>query len=164
MWKSIQTSHAIQNRTGQVASSSSTSLVDCAVSLRWLLNFSRTVPAGYTTADVVAKLIIPKTEQNQCRFVNTVSGKSVGRVHSFVSHAWSCDFKELVGSLEGYFKGQLASGPAWDIFLWLDIFAISQHGAKQGKEGLDGLGAVVTAAEATLLVLDSKGACLNRIW
>lgn len=49
-----------------------TAVWECAVSLRWLLNFSKSVPCGYTTGDVTEKIIKPATQAQGCRYVDLI--------------------------------------------------------------------------------------------
>lgn len=106
------------------------------------------------------EIIIPKTKENQCRFVDLLDEKDVGRVTYFISHVWASPFSHLIESLEEQLQGEDDTS----IFLWIDIFAVNQHGGDAMEYDLSSLGKMVEISKATLVCLDKKGRLLTRIW
>lgn len=152
---------------------------DCAVSLRWFINFAMTTfrannessnsdPDGFTSGDVVNQIVMPKTLHSHCRYVDQLDDKFVGKVQYFISHAWKCKIGMLSEGLEKYFKEQLISDPGWDVFVWIDMFAIKQHPTTREMDDLENLDVnlvtVIKAAESTLIVLDYGMEPFTRIW
>ncbi|GFR50272.1 hypothetical protein Agub_g12459 [Astrephomene gubernaculifera] len=82
-------------------------VADCAVSLGYLLQFARNcVPDGFSTADVVQRIVKPATNAQRCRYVSlaSVPPSAVGRSQYFISHRWGADFtQELVALVAGHF-------------------------------------------------------------
>lgn len=57
-------------KAGKGAAGGRRAAADCAVSLRFLLEFAETVPPHFSTADVVDTIIRPPTRKNKCRWGN----------------------------------------------------------------------------------------------
>lgn len=66
--------------------------------------------------------------------------------------AFGNPFGLLVNSLKAHFKGQ----PAQNVFVWLDVFAINQHGVETDTDlqGGETLKLTIGFSAATLAVLD----------
>lgn len=135
-----------------------------AVSLRWLLQFQKGIPSSYSTQDMVQRVVIPMDSQPLGPYSDTLPRQYVGKVQVYVSHAWQASFKDLVRTLEQHFEKQLTADPTWDVFVWLNVFAITQQPCNQQTTDLGDLNAVIVAAESTLLVLDADGFSLKRMW
>ena len=142
---------------------------NCAISLSWLLDtFLKKHPEirskSMTTGSVTYSIIKPAVQENGCRYVDMISDESAvsrGRRFFFISHGWGRPFIELIEQLKAHFtKPELYK----DVFVWLDVFAITQcEGAKQGDD-LSQLKEVVQDAEQTLMIVDKDGTVLSRIW
>lgn len=143
-------------------------MVDSGVSLRWLNTFAKLAPAAYTTSDIVSKIIKPATiDTSHSRYVDScIPSESVGRADHYISHCWSCPFDQLVQALMAHFQVQLQCDRGWDVFVWLDIFAIDQHahGSETQSETLMALREVLGDTPSTLLILDPNGITLTRLW
>lgn len=74
----------------------------------------------------------------------------------------------LLALLKAHFKASVSSGPAAQVLIWLDIFAINQHPYTDGgallNDDVANLAKVVAATERTLFCLDSRCTVLSRIW
>ncbi|GLI71003.1 hypothetical protein VaNZ11_016119 [Volvox africanus] len=73
-----------------------TRMVNCAVSLQFLIDFCRTVPEDMPTWKVVTDVIVPATQQRQCRYVEMIEARHVGPCDYFISHRWATPFSHLV--------------------------------------------------------------------
>ncbi|KXZ48004.1 hypothetical protein GPECTOR_31g368 [Gonium pectorale] len=71
-------------------------MVDCAVSLQFLIDFCKTVPEDMPTWKVVTDVVVPATRDRRCRYVETLPPGRVGRTDYFISHRWATPFSHLV--------------------------------------------------------------------
>ncbi|KAG2486628.1 hypothetical protein HYH03_014685 [Edaphochlamys debaryana] len=88
-----------------------------------------------------------------------VSGRKKRAPYSYVVHAWSRPFMEMVNMLEKHFAGR----PAEHTYLWLDIFAIPQQQADHSGF-LHEIQRAIWYASHTLACVDPSGAILGRLW
>ncbi|KAG2490271.1 hypothetical protein HYH03_011225 [Edaphochlamys debaryana] len=146
--------------------------VSKAITLRGLRRLAAKVAAHFgeeydkiTTADVVARYVMPITDENWCRLAedrNEIEAEDVGEPHFFVSHAWKGRFAHTVRAVEG----MLAAAPE-DTRVWLDVAAVNQQKDTQHHEAdVAAFREVIQAAvEGTLVVMD-LGACnpCHRAW
>ncbi|KAG1667843.1 hypothetical protein FOA52_011031 [Chlamydomonas sp. UWO 241] len=146
-----------------------------AVSLDWLLNtfmvqHPELAAKMLATQHVIDAIVKPATAARSCRFIELVGAPVPdGRDFFFVSHTWSRVFAETVGQLEKHFRPEAQRVwrrgrpvlPLTDVFVWFDLFAISQHA---WESDLGRLQEVVADAEQTLMIIDQEGAVLTRIW
>mmetsp|Transcript_31220 Transcript_31220/g.69446 ORF Transcript_31220/g.69446 Transcript_31220/m.69446 type:complete len:482 (+) Transcript_31220:82-1527(+) len=162
-------SSAVHNdSTPFLKASKSRDLQDCGVSLAFLEDFVRKVAATSSTADVVTSCIIPGTQERCCRYVDIIPQQHVGSARFFVSHCWAGLFHHLVLQLQQYLDPSVSKAyqDKNAIYVWIDIFAVNQHigrGSTQADD-LANLQTVITRVERTLLILDSTGVVLTRIW
>lgn len=89
-----------------------------AVSMRFLKTFAASVPRGFSTADVVEKIVQPATVKALCRYVALLDAADVGTAFAFASHTWRAPFHDLVAALSHVLED--------DQFVWLDMFAVLQ--------------------------------------
>jgi hypothetical protein len=102
-----------------------------AVRVGWLKTFAQEVQAAWTTADVVANIVKPRTESRKCRFVELpemLDSDFVGAASAFASHTWGARFHDLVAQLAHVFVDSQ--------FVWIDIFAVCQHPGDEQKADL----------------------------
>ena len=139
-------------------------LKECGVSLSWLLEFASDISTNYSTDDVVVKVILPFSADGQTRYVDKVRDEDVGKPTYFVSHAWSEPFHNLVDQLKRHFACTDPHNAPRGVYLWVDIFAITQHNT--GRYQADRLTwpEGLAACETTLLCVDREGAVLQRLW
>ncbi|EFJ40045.1 hypothetical protein VOLCADRAFT_100240 [Volvox carteri f. nagariensis] len=71
-------------------------MVDCAVSLQFLIEFCAGVPEDMPTWKVVTDIIVPRTRERQCRYVEVIEPRYVGPCDYFISHRWATPFSHLV--------------------------------------------------------------------
>jgi hypothetical protein len=113
-----------------------------------------------STKEIVDQHIIPETSKNKCRYLDILSGDDRGHAQYFVSHVWDLPFSFMVGCLRSHFAGQEPK----KIFLWIDIFAVNQHGGDQMDYDLNNLERRIEQSSQTLVCLDQNGKVLTRIW
>ncbi|GAX76256.1 hypothetical protein CEUSTIGMA_g3700.t1 [Chlamydomonas eustigma] len=137
---------------------------ECAVSIDFLLRFAADHPdTSLTTADIVMKIIKPATEPRKCRFADlteVVLPSDVREPDFFVSHCWAARFHNLVALVCSHLEG---ADPK-QMFVWLDIFAVNQHGGPDQVRDLANLKEAVVRSEGTLLILDHVVSPLERVW
>jgi hypothetical protein len=138
---------------------------DYSVSLFWLLDFVKNrkgVVEGLSTQDVVNKIIIPETAQKKLRYVELIPDSCVSSPTYVVTHVWSAPFLDLIGSLQQYFNLKNDEDKK-SIYLWIDIFAINQHGSDDKANDLKNLQVVIkNASSGTLICMDAHGKLLSR--
>ncbi|KAG1677967.1 hypothetical protein FOA52_001385 [Chlamydomonas sp. UWO 241] len=163
----------------------------CAVSLEWLVSsfmpqHARISEQSLTTGQVMAEIVRPATTERKERYVDLMlrsdgaskgskdarGSVSLGRSFYFASHGWARPFSEMVEMLVLHF-GQYAQR-VWrvgqpklrmaDVFVWIDIFAINQHPGAEQDGDLERLKEVVADCDQMVMVLDSDGKLLTRIW
>ena len=119
-----------------------------AVRMGWLKEFARSEVSDveWTTADVVERIVKPRTEGRRCRFVELpemAGGDNVGEAAAFGSHTWGARFHDLVAQLSHVFDDAQ--------FVWIDIFAVCQH---------PGDAQIADLAEFVPLVKETRGLIL----
>eukprot|EP00798_Chlamydomonas_sp_ICE-L_P011377 gene11377-12075_t len=77
---------------------------------------------------------------------------------------WGALFSNLVDSITSHFTNADGTVANTEVCVWLDIFAVCQHQGQEQMDDLANLGQVVNQAEETLLVVDSTGQVLTRVW
>jgi hypothetical protein len=87
-----------------------------------------------STADVVQRYIMPQTSQLKCRYCDLISEKLHDSPTFYVVHCWQCNFVSMVESVRQYVY-QLRTNLD-DVFIWLDILCINQHGERTGSDVL----------------------------
>ena len=102
------------------------------------------------TRDVAFKYIKPATALHRNRFYEQLPPKSVGPPDLFVSHMQDATFVDVVAQIE---SSLLDADPA-RVFLWMDVFAINQHGM---SSDLDFLQLCLLATKnGTLMVMEPE--------
>ncbi|KAK3288247.1 hypothetical protein CYMTET_4266 [Cymbomonas tetramitiformis] len=131
------------------------------ISLDYLLEFAWEHSAwDMPTHEVVRQLIVPATAQTGQPYTSLLPAETVGLPTIFVSHSWQNPFGLVVATARKY-----ASSYSHAPFLWLDIFAITQHPGINQMNDLSRLEAAIARPESTtLLVLDEEGRPLIRCW
>lgn len=125
--------------------------------------------------------IVPATQASRARFVDDpalLAADERGAPTFFVSHTWGGGFHHLLQRVEEHIAQlqQVARGGAaacrlmdpHSVYLWLDVFAISQHrGTQQSLDLGEFQASVEESARGTLVVLDdapSGPTLFTRIW
>lgn len=145
------------------------------VKLSYLLYLSTTFDDTMTIAEIVDKIVRPRTESQRCCMWRVLPAEHVGKPTFFISHTWSrrlCDLLTILTTHFGidYTPGAVSSGPDMgpSPLIWLDILAINQHPYLDPKglllDDVAALSDVIKATESTLFCLDQKGIVLTRIW
>jgi len=76
---------------------------------------------GLSTDDVNERHVKPMTRKmkvSYCEFLKKEYFDSVGEAQVFISHAWRCDFLNVIDTLQHHFR----DNP--DIIIWFDLFQI----------------------------------------
>ncbi len=110
---------------------------DCAVSFTWLKSFVekyKTKLKNQSTQQVVTKIVIPETAERKVRYVDLLPSNCVSTPTFFASHVWSEPFLNLIDSLQYYVEGMKED----EVFIWVDIFAVNQHGTEDQSNDLKG--------------------------
>jgi tetratricopeptide (TPR) repeat protein len=79
---------------------------------------------GMTTSGVKRAFIVPQTRATQLSLCAQLRQQRDARVQPatwFVSHAWQCEFLDLVSALEAFFADKPGA------VMWLDLICTSQH-------------------------------------
>jgi hypothetical protein len=133
---------------------------ECAVSCTWLQSFVKKrekLLQGFSTLDVVTKIIIPETSIKKVRYADLIPDIHLSVPTFFISHVWTAPFLDLVGAIRQHL------GEQKNVFLWIDIFAISQHKSKEQVDDLKNLHiAVKQSTQGTLVCMDENGKLLTR--
>lgn len=130
---------------------------DCAVSLAFLQEFSRSVPSDVTVTSVTYDIIKPATLSRQCRYIDLLDRRQYSTANYFISHRWSNTLSYLVDTVSRHLSGAMPD----EVFVWVDIFAINQH---RPTEDLKGLKTTIEVAEQVLVVMDPQALLLTRVW
>ena len=91
------------------------------VRVGWLKGWLKGVESldrALKTHEVVELFIKPQTASRRCRYVEVLEPSEVGEAHLSISHTWGSPFSDLVATVT-----QVATD---DMFVWLDIFAVSR--------------------------------------
>ena len=73
-----------------------------AVNFRWLNLFMQHEKAGdWSSADIVTKYVIPRTQQHQCSLAELLPDKHVGKADYFISYSWNAQsLSELIENIK----------------------------------------------------------------
>jgi hypothetical protein len=124
-----------------------------------------------STYEVVRRIVAPATrDAGGQAFTCVLPPETVGRPSVFLSHAWRNPFGLVVAAARKFVsnsakRGRHTGGHHPPVFLWLDVFAVSQHPGDHQKDDLTRLEATIARADCTtLVVLDEAGIPLTRCW
>ena len=117
------------------------------------------------THQVVKQLISPATAKKGEPYTSLLPPESIGFPTIFVSHAWHNPFGLVVATLRKFISSSDKQQHAHH-YLWLDIFAITQHPGVLQSNDLSRLESTIARKECTtLVVLDEEhGVPLTRCW
>jgi len=138
-------------------------LADCAITLAFLRELSNEMDKKWTASDVVTNIIIPATKEKKCRFADLMMDKNVGSAQWFISYRWETNFRDLVSAIDRAVRIEAGMDPD-NTRVWIDIFAVNQHASTAQQPDLQEVGGVIDQASRTLLVLDTSGSALTRLW
>ncbi|KAJ3123737.1 hypothetical protein HK098_001669 [Nowakowskiella sp. JEL0407] len=83
---------------------------------------------GKTTSMISDEIIKPTTmriKDSMCQYLSrTGHVDCIGTATWFISHAWSCEFLQVVDAIFGFFDTEF---PGIDVIIWFDLFSNSQH-------------------------------------
>ena len=119
--------------------------VELGVRMSHLKKLLTETEPGWTTLEVVEKVIKPRTSGFRCRYADLQSVRdlnAVGRATAFASHTWGNLFRDLVGTLSYVLDDET--------FVWLDIIAVNQWRGAEQQSDLD-FAPVVQACGALIL-------------
>ena len=117
------------------------------------------------TADVVKKLIAPATAAVGKPYTSLLSPASLGLPTHFISHAWQNPFGLVVAAARKFLSAAGERTPGEQPYLWLDVFAVTQHPGCHQAHDLTRLETTIARPGCTtLVVLDETGIPLGRAW
>ncbi|EGD79833.1 hypothetical protein PTSG_10816 [Salpingoeca rosetta] len=79
-----------------------------------------------TTTDACTELVIPRTGDKQCAYVDIMNPEHVGAATVFVSHAWRYKIADVLGTLLEHAEEEQAKGNP-EPFFWFDLFINNQN-------------------------------------
>jgi len=137
-------------------------LVRRGVSLDWLVRWTSELELwNVPTHVVVKKLVVPATSKDKKPYCTLLSDVDTGRADIFLSHGWGNRFGLIVATARKFASKRKTKG---SIFLWIDIFAVTQHPGEDQIFDLSQLEMVIEDTTTTLMVLDRNGLPLSRCW
>lgn len=141
------------------------------ISLDFLVEFTWEHSAWHMSTYEVVEIIKSATAHTRKPFTQLLPPEQIGTPTIFLSHAWQNEFGLVVAAARKYVSNEqnrLAAkggGPIGTPFVWLDIFAITQHSGETQAHDLSRLEATIrNPGCTTLVVLDEDGIPLTRCW
>ncbi|EGD78576.1 mbre TPR repeat protein [Salpingoeca rosetta] len=107
--------------------------VSVAAIKAFLADLKKKFPSKYTemtTADACKQLVVPRTQQDNCAYVDLLrkqSPKRVGKATVFVSHAWRYKIADVLNVLLEFAKEQARKEDSKPVFFWFDLFMNNQN-------------------------------------
>ncbi|EGD79563.1 hypothetical protein PTSG_10410 [Salpingoeca rosetta] len=107
--------------------------VSVAAVRRFLDDLKREFPDTYTemtTEDACKQLVVPRTRQDNCAYVEHLRKQSpehVNKATVFVSHAWRYKIADVLNVLLEFAEEQARKGDAQPVFFWFDLFMNNQN-------------------------------------
>jgi uncharacterized protein len=132
-------------RTANLASASSSARLQRGVRMSWLREWTEQHSAWkLPTWRVVQDIIVPATAATEECYC-ALSAAAPGPASVFVSHAWGAPWGSLVSALAGTVPPEA--------FVWVDVFAITQHKGDRQRADLLALKEVVEGSAVLLVVV-----------
>ena len=141
------------------------------ISLEFLVEFTWEHSAWHMSTYEVVEIIKAATAHTRKPYTHLLAPEQIGSPTIFLSHAWQNDFGLVVATARKYVSNEQqrlagkGGGSGGAVFVWLDIFAITQHSGETQAHDLSRLEATIKHPECTtLVVLDEEGIPLTRCW
>lgn len=142
------------------------------VSLDFLVEFAWEHSAWHMSTYEVVAIIKSATAHTRKPFTHLLPPEQIGTPTIFLSHAWQNEFGLVVAAARKYVSNEQqrlaslgAAGSSSLTFVWLDIFAITQHSGETQAHDLTRLEATISNPDCTtLVILDEEGIPLTRCW
>ncbi|EGD78789.1 mbre TPR repeat protein [Salpingoeca rosetta] len=84
-----------------------------------------------TTEDACKQLVVPRTQQDNCAYVDLLRKQSshehVGKATVFVSHAWRYKIADVLSVLLEFAEEQARKEDSQPVFFWFDLFMNNQN-------------------------------------
>ncbi|EGD78776.1 TPR repeat containing protein [Salpingoeca rosetta] len=84
-----------------------------------------------TTEDACKQLVVPRTQQDNCAYVDLLRKQSshehVGKATVFVSHAWRYKIADVLNVLLEFAEEQARKEDSQPVFFWFDLFMNNQN-------------------------------------
>ncbi|EGD78415.1 hypothetical protein PTSG_09111 [Salpingoeca rosetta] len=100
----------------------------------FLADLQSEFPGTYTemtTEDACKQLVVPRTQQDNCAYVDLLRKQSshehVGKATVFVSHAWRYKIADVLNVLLEFAEEQAAKEDGQPVFFWFDLFMNNQN-------------------------------------
>ncbi|EGD81252.1 mbre TPR repeat protein [Salpingoeca rosetta] len=107
--------------------------VSVAAVRRFLGDLKREFPDTYTemtTEDACKQLVVPRTRQDNCAYVEQLRKQSpehVNKATVFVSHAWRYKIADVLNVLLEFAEEQARKDDGQPVFFWFDLFMNNQN-------------------------------------
>ncbi|EGD80395.1 tetratricopeptide TPR_2 repeat protein [Salpingoeca rosetta] len=107
--------------------------VSVAAVRRFLDDLKREFPDTYTemtTEDACKQLVVPRTRQDNCAYVEQLRKQSpehVNKATVFVSHAWRYKIADVLNVLLEFADEQARKDDGQPVFFWFDLFMNNQN-------------------------------------
>ncbi|EGD77180.1 hypothetical protein PTSG_08273 [Salpingoeca rosetta] len=107
--------------------------VSVAAVRRFLGDLKREFPDTYaemTTEDACKQLVVPRTRQDNCAYVEQLRKQSpehVNKATVFVSHAWRYKVADVLNVLLEFAEEQARKDDGQPVFFWFDLFMNNQN-------------------------------------
>ncbi|EGD78128.1 TPR repeat-containing protein, variant [Salpingoeca rosetta] len=107
--------------------------VSVAAVRRFLGDLKREFPDTYTemtTEDACKQLVVPRTRQDNCAYVEQLRKQSpehVNKATVFVSHAWRYKIADVLNVLLEFAQQQARKDDGQPVFFWFDLFMNNQN-------------------------------------
>jgi hypothetical protein len=144
------------------------------ISLDFLVEFTWEHGAWHMPTHEVVEIVKSATADCRTPYTHLLPPDQVGAPTIFLSHAWQNEFGLVVAAARKYVsneqkrlaaKGGAGSGGGAAVFVWLDIFAITQHSGETQAHDLARLETtIMQPCCTTLVVMDEQGKPLGRCW
>ena len=141
------------------------------VSLDFLVEFAWEHSAWHMSTYEVVDIIKSATATTRKPYTHLLPPEQIGTPRIFLSHAWQNEFGLVVAAARKYVSNEQqrlaakGAGSGGTTFVWLDIFAITQHSGETQAHDLTRLEATISNPDCTtLVILDEEGVPLTRCW
>eukprot|EP00798_Chlamydomonas_sp_ICE-L_P018513 gene18513-25015_t len=123
--------------------------------LRRLAEFTEDFFPEASTSEFVCKALLPLTAKRKARLHDFIPVELTGKPHYYVVHSWQAPFHDLIN------QGDSLK----DVYVWLDLVALSQHQAFNATTDLSHVRELVSVCtQGALVMVDTGLSLLDRAW
>ncbi|GAX80684.1 hypothetical protein CEUSTIGMA_g8119.t1 [Chlamydomonas eustigma] len=132
------------------------------VRLTELLRLAKGVPEGTTVGDVVSRVIVPKTSQLRCRYLDLLDVKVTGAPDAYIVYCSKTPLRDVARTLLHHFENSSKKALS-EVVIWMNIFCVNLH-REASEEDLDAVRQILTDAAKVIFLLDRHGIAFRRSW